>query len=320
MNLNLVESATLPFKAPVDTNLNLTEGENGTRVFMAWESGNFAHSSPSIVDWGTAEAVRHHKFVELAPTLLLQRRENDLFPVLVAWVGTDNHIHITYGNSLRRMFSPGFTLFQTTNYQPALLGFQNKRYLLWWEGPDLKIAEYLGQGVVPNTNTIFTSAGFGNVGGAFQPSAAVMQATEERSSDEVFVLDQLGAISKGNSVLHVNRSTDLINWQFSLLRLQRAIAPRPVIVSFKDRLYIFYAGFVPDNTVRYLSSTDGITWSAEQDLPVDTSVDPSGLAGVAGGIGVARQGVARQFDRLVVVWITHQHSTSPDDILISVYS
>jgi hypothetical protein len=312
MNLNLVESATLNFKAPMDTNLNLTQGEDGTRVFMAWESGNFSRSDISSLDWVDAT---QHKFVDLAPTLLHQRRENDLFPVLVAWVGTDNHIHITFGNSIRRMFSPGFTLFQTTNYQPALLGFQNKRYLLWWEGPDLNIGEYLGQGVLLNTNTIFTSAGFSNVAGAFQPSAAMMKATEKREKDEVFVLDQLGAISKGSSVLHVNRSTDLINWQFSLLRLPRAIAPRPVIASFKDRLYIFYTGFVPNNTVRYLSSTDGITWTAEQDLPVDTSVDPNGLAGVAGGIGVARH-----FDRLVVVWITDQHSTSPDDILISVYS
>jgi hypothetical protein len=314
MNLNLVESATLPFKAPVDTNLNLTEAEkNDTRVVMAWESGNFSRSDISSTDWVEAE---HRKFVFSSPTINHQRRENDLFPVLVAWVGTDNHIHITSGNSYRRLFSPGFTLFQTTNYQPALLGFQNKRYLLWWEGPDLKIAEYLGQSVLgPNTNTIFTSAGFANVAGAFQPSAAVLPATEERSSDEVFVLDQLGAISKGTSVLHVNRSTDLINWQFSILRLQRAIAPRPVIVSFKGRLYIFYAGFIPNNTVRYLSSTDGITWTEEQDLPVDASVDPSGLAGAFGGIGAARH-----FDRLVVVWITDQHSTSPDDILISVYS
>lgn len=314
MNLNLVESAKLEFKAPMDTNLVLTEAEDDTRVLMAWESGNFSRSDISSLDW--VEAM-HKKFVELAPTLIHQRRENDLFPVLVAWVGTDNHIHITFGNSIRRMFSPGFKLFQTTNYQPALLGFQNKRYLIWWEGPDLNIAEYLGQGVLgPNINTIFMSTGFANVAGAFQPSVAVLEKSAyERSPDEVFVLDQLGAISKGNSVLHVNRSTDLINWQFSLLRLPRAIAPRPVIVSFKDRLFIFYAGFVPNNTVRYLSSTDGITWTAEQDLPVDTSVDSSGLAGVAGGIGVARH-----FDKLVVVWITDQHSTSPDDILISVYS
>jgi hypothetical protein len=314
MNLNLVESATLEFKAPVDTNLVLTEAEDDTRVVMAWESGNFSRSDISSLDWIEAE---HRKFVGLAPTIIHQRRENDLFPVLVAWVNpADNRIHITYGNSIRRMFSPGFALFQTTNYQPALLGFQNKRYLLWWESPDLKIAEYLGQGVLLNSNTIFTSTGFGNINGAFQPSVAVLEKSAyERSSDEVFVLDQLGAISKGSSVLHVNRSTDLIHWQFSLLRLPRAIAPRPVIVSFKDRLFIFYTGFVPNNTVRYVSSTDGITWTAEQDLPVDTSVDPSGLASVAGGIGVARH-----FDRLVVVWITGQHSTSPDDILISVYS
>ena len=314
MNLNLVESAKLPFKAPRDTNLNLTEGENGTRVFMAWESGNFSRSDISSLDWVDAT---QHDFVEFAPTLLHQRRENDLFPVLVAWVApADNHIHITYGNSIRRVFSPGFTLFQTTNYEPALLGFQNKRYLLWWEGPNLNIGEYLGQGVLgPNINTIFTSTGFSNLAGAFQPSAAVLKATKERSLDEVFVLDQLGAISKGSSVLHVNRSTDLINWQFSILRLQRAIAPRPVIASFKDRLYIFHTGYIPNNTVRYLSSTDGITWTEEQDLPVDTSVDPSGLVGVAGGIGVARH-----FDKLVVVWITDQHSASADDILISVYS
>jgi hypothetical protein len=313
MNLNLVESATLKFKAPVDTNLVLTEAEDDTRVVMAWESGNFSRSDISSLDWVEAE---QHKFVLSSSTIIHQRRENDLFPVLVAWVDGDNRINITYGNSYDRLFSPGFTLFQTTNYQPALLGFQNKRYLLWWESPDLKIAEYLGQGVLLNMNTIFTSTGFGNVAGAFQPSVAVLEKSAyERSSDEVFVLDQLGAISKGSNVLHVNRSTDLINWQFSLLRLPRSVAPRPVIVSFKDRLFIFYAGFVPNNTVRYLSSSDGITWTEEQDLPVDTSVDPSGLAGVAGGIGVARH-----FDRLVVVWITDQHSTSPDDILISVYN
>jgi hypothetical protein len=247
----------------------------------------------------------HHNFVGVSSTILHQRRENDLFPVVVAWVGLDNSLHITSGNSHRRLSSPGFTLSETTLYQPALLGFQNKRYLLWYVSPELKIGEYKGQGVLADVRTIFSGSDFGNLRGAFQPSATEL-------NRQVFVLGQLG--SRGDRVLHIARSTDLVNWQHSFVTVARPVAPRPVIVAFKNKLFILYASTNPNNTIRYLSSDDGITWSAEHDLPVDGSVDSSGLAGVSGGMGAARH-----FDRLVVAWITDQHSTSPDDVLVSVY-
>jgi hypothetical protein len=303
-DLTLVESAKLSFKAPVDTNIVLTEAEQDTRNIMAFDVGNLVINTPNPSVWG---APTNHSFVGAASTVLHQRRENDLFPVLVAWVDGNNQINITFGNSTTKLFSPGFVLAETTPYQPALLGFQNKRYLLWWRSPELKIGEYQGQGVLAGVRTIFSGSDFGNIQGAFQPSATEL-------NRQVFVLDQLGARSRGDRELHIARSTNLVDWQHSFVTLERPIAPRPVIVAFKNKLFIFYASTTPNNTIKYLSSDDGITWSDEFDLLVESSVDDSARAGVSGGMGAARH-----FDKLVVAWVTDQHSTSRDDVLVSVY-
>jgi hypothetical protein len=294
-DLTLVESAKLSFKAPVDTNIVLTEAEQGSRNIMAFEVGNLVGNSLNPAQWGNPT---HHDFVDFPSTVLHQRRENDLYPVLVAWVDLNSRINITFGNSARRL---GFVLAETTLYQPALLGFQNKRYLIWWLTAELKIGEYQGQGVLADIRTIFSGGYFGNFQGAFQPSATEL-------NRHVFVLDQLGARSRGDRVLHIARSTNLVDWQHSFVTLARPVAPRPVIVAFKNKLFIFYASFTPNNTIKYLSSDDGITWSAEHDLLVE------GYPGVSGGMGAARHA-----DRLVVAWVTDQHSTDPDDVLVSVY-
>ncbi len=303
-SLSLVETAKLPFKGHVDSNLVLTEAEpNDARLYMIWESGKTARSDIASVAWVGPE---RFDFFGGPATILHQRRVNDLFPVVVAWVGAGNAIHITSGNSYRRLSSPGFRLSETTDYWPELLGYRDKRYLLWWDRTRLRIGEYQGQGVLASKQTVFTRQASG-VQGAFQPSVAV-------KNNEVFVLTQLGGLSRGANFVHLARSTNLSNWSHSFIRLERSIAPRPVIVSYGEKLYIFYAGIVPNNTIRYLSSDDGTAWSPEYQLLIDTAIDPDGLAGTSGGIGVARHS-----GRLAVVWTTDINSRDPDDIYISVY-
>ena len=87
---------------------------------------------------------------------------------------------------------------------------------------------------------------------------------------------------------------------------------RPLVV-FDDRLYILYSSIVPENTVRYLSSSDGVEWTVERNLPVATDLDSQGSAGTWGGVGAARH-----FDQLVVAWVSDAKSSDPD-IYASVY-
>jgi len=307
--LVLVESARLPFQGPVESNLVLTETNQDApddRLYMTYEFGKTSRSGIPSTAWVNPESF---SFMGGRSTILYQKRVNDLFPTLAAWVGSNDQIRITSGNSYRRLSSQFFTLSETTEYWPELLGFQDKRYLIWWDDLDLKMGEYQGQGVLANVRTIVTRASldFG-LGGNFQPSVAV-------HNGEVFILTQLGGVSRGSNFVHLARSTDLTNWDHSFIELERNIAPRPVIVSYSGRLYIFYAGIVPNNIVRYLSSAEGNNWNEEQDLPFDTALDPTGKVGTLSGIGVARH-----FGKLAVVWVTDISSNdSTDDIFIGVY-
>ena len=76
-DLTPIEFAKLSFKAPVDSNIVLTEAEEDTRDIMAFDVGNLVINTPNSAIWG---APNNHKFVGLASTVLHQRRENDLFP------------------------------------------------------------------------------------------------------------------------------------------------------------------------------------------------------------------------------------------------
>jgi len=307
--LVLVESAKLPFKGPVESNLVLTETNQDVpddRLYMTYEFGKTSRSGIPSTAWVNPEGF---SFMGGRSTILYQKRTNDLFPTLAAWVGSNDRIQITSGNTYRRLSSQFFTLSETTEYWPELLGFRDKRYLIWWDDLDLKIAEYQGQGVLANITTVVTRANPDfSVSGNFQPSVAV-------HNGEVFILTQLGGASRGSNFVHLARSTNLTNWNHSFIELERNIAPRPVIVSYSGRLYIFYAGIIPNNIVRYLSSSEGENWSGELDLPFDTTIDPTGKAGTLSGIGVARH-----FGKLAVVWVTDLNSnSSTDDIFIGVY-
>lgn len=86
--------------------------------------------------------------------------------------------------------------------------------------------------------------------------------------------------------------------------------------NLKERYYIFYVPVLSKDIIRYwVADSLDATWSDEVTLVIDSNVEPTGYAGTLG-----RFGVARQFNHLVVIWLSDFLTNDNDaSILVSVY-
>jgi len=306
--LSLVETKRLDFTSFADDTVYLTEaGEVENRLYMIWGNGKISRSDISPLDWRPALSIS----CVIGPgAVSYDAVNNTLMRVKLVTQGVLDELQITQGNSSRRIGCPNESLNATSDYMAEIFMHRGARYVAWWDGDDLTLADLPGKEVV-NERTVFTrSPPGGGVFGAFQPSATSL-------GDRLFILTQRG--SDDARAMHLASSGDLTNWDNNMIEVEAPVAPRPQIVEFGGVLFIFYHSFIPDNEVRYIYSVDaGASWSDPVFLPADPAVEPTGRVGVVGGIGVARHFDTRDDTvRLAVAWPSDQDIPAP--ILISIY-
>ena len=325
--LVLSESGDTGLTGNVYDYLSVTEAqiEDGieTRIYMTWDFGRVSSSTSQPTIWNDSIKLSFSNTNFFFYSILDRRRTNDLFPTLIAG-GSSDQFTVSFGNNWSRWNDTPHTLPIESCHFPVFFPHlsEEKRYLVWYDlapGP-LKIAEYLGQGQISNISTIFPGEGIPGCNQTVGISGfVVFKPSIEYFNDDFVILTVKNIV---DVIVRISRpeinGNPLGAWNHTELNLGVYLSVPPVIKQFKNKYYLFYVPVTPNNLIRYrISESLEFEWSEEFILEVDSSIEPTGYAGTFGGFGIARQ-----FDTLVVIWLSDHlfSSGSHTKILVSEYT
>ena len=330
--LNLIESADTGLSTYLYDHLSSTEALYGTRIFMVYDSCRRVSRNDldptAWTDPTNLSFVDQSIFPCLGSILDKQRSgliEQDIFPTLLVW-GFSEDFFITFGNSSTRWNDDPIPLpIQSCNF-PVLFKKvpepEGRNFILWYDRDQLdtlRIAEYLGQGNISTIGTVFTDGGsIVTCQNALEPSHPQLKPSVEYVNENIVILTTRD-FTEG--ILRISTPVDyedlLGSWNHIEVNIETYTPVPPVIKYFARRFYIFYIKRGVENFIHYrFSESISAEWSEEFVLEVDSSTEPSRVAGTRGGFTIARHD-----NRLVVIWIS-DHLQDGDDnrILVSVYN